>query len=58
MTDKPTRKRKPAGLNRWGYFICEPCRNDEHRGIAHVGLCSCSCDGRHDAKGKLLGDRA
>lgn len=48
-----TKVRKPAGLNRWGAFICEPCRNDEHLGVRHVGLCSCSCDGQHDRKGRL-----
>jgi len=44
-------KRKTAGLNKWGAYICEPCRNDEHLSISHIGLCQCTCDGHHDSKG-------
>lgn len=51
---EPVKRRKPGALNRWGNFICELCRNDEHPGTSHGGLCSCTCDGRHDSKGNLL----
>jgi len=45
---------RAGGLNKWGVYICGPCRSNDHLGTRHVGLCSCSCDGRHDAKGRLL----
>lgn len=48
------KERKPAYVNRWGAYICEPCSNNEHQGAAHVGLCSCSCDGLHDSKGRRI----
>jgi hypothetical protein len=41
-------------LNRWGNYICGPCRAGDHLGSRHVGLCSCSCDGHHDSKGNLI----
>lgn len=41
-------------LNKHGFYICDSCHKGNHLGVFHFGLCSCSCDGRHDSKGNLI----
>lgn len=51
-------QRRFGGLNRWGAYICGPCKDGQHLGVFHMGLCQCSCDGRHDSKGNLIKEKS
>lgn len=41
-------------LNKWGAFICDNCAHGNHHGVVFAGLCQCTCDGRHDTKGRVV----